>query len=163
MNVGYLLTVSAGKYPERTAIVSAEGRWTYQAFEDRTNRLAGALLNAGLKKGDRIALLFYNSAYFVESYFAAVKIGLVVTPVNFRFTGPEIQYVLNDAQPALLLYGPEFEKALRDVRDRLISIHRYVSPQNPASYLAVDYEDFLAGGEQLHSTAVNFKTSLINI
>jgi acyl-CoA synthetase (AMP-forming)/AMP-acid ligase II len=146
MNVGYLLNVSAGKYPERTAIISAEGRWTYQAFEDRTNRLAGALLHAGLKKGDRIAILFHNSAYFVESYFAAVKIGLVITPVNFRFTGPEITYVLNDAQPNLLLYGPEFETTLRAVRDQLISVHRYVSPQNPATDLAVDYEDFLAGG-----------------
>ncbi|CAB1059782.1 Long-chain-fatty-acid--CoA ligase (EC [Olavius sp. associated proteobacterium Delta 1] len=146
MNLGSLLINSAGKYPKRTAIISQEGRWSYTAFDERTNRLAGAFLNAGLKKGDRIAILFYNSSYFVEAYFAAVKIGLVVTPVNYRFTGSEVTYVLNDAQPLLLLYGPEFEKTLRAVRDQLVSVRHFVSPHNTGTSLAVDFEDFLAGG-----------------
>lgn len=147
MNLGNLLNIAASKYPARTAIISQEGRWSYKAFDERTNRLAAAFLNAGLTKGDRIALLFYNSSYFVEAYFAAVKIGLVVTPVNFRFTGSEIIYVLNDAQPLMLLYGPEFEKTLQAVRDQLVSVRYFVSPQNTASMLADDYEDFLAGGQ----------------
>ncbi len=147
MNIGYLLHNSASKYPERTAIISDEGRWTYSDLNERTNRLAAAMLNAGLKQGDRIAILLYNSSFFVEAYFAAVKIGLVVTPVNFRFTGREIDYVLNDAQPLLLIYGPEFEKTLRAVRDQLVSVRHFVSPQNTETPLAVDYEDFLAGGK----------------
>ena len=146
MNLGYLLNNSAGKFPERTAIISEESRWSYKTFDERTNRLAGAFLNAGLEKGDRIAILFYNSSYFVEAYFAAVKIGLVVTPVNYRFTGSEITYVLNDAQPLLLLYGPEFEETLQAVADRLVSVRQFVSPQNTGSTLAEDYEDFLVGG-----------------
>ena len=146
MNLGYLLNNSASKYPEKTAIISDEGRWTYRAFNKRTNRLASAMLNAGLKKGDRIAILLHNCSYFVEAYFAAVKIGLVVTPVNFRFTGREIVYVLNDAQPLLLIYGPEFEKTLQAVRDQLVSVRNFVSPQNIETRLAIDYEDFLAGG-----------------
>jgi len=147
MNIGYLLYNSASKYPEKTAIISDEGRWTYRDLNERTNRLAAAMLNAGLKKGDRIAILLYNSRFFVEAYFAAVKIGLVVTPVNFRFTGREIDYVLKDAQPLLLIYGPEFEKTLRAVRDQLVSVRHFVSPQNTETPLAVDYEDFLAGGK----------------
>jgi acyl-CoA synthetase (AMP-forming)/AMP-acid ligase II len=147
MNLGYLLHNSASKYPERTAIISDEGRWTYRGLNERTNRLAAAMLNADLKKGDRIAILLYNSSFFVEAYFAAVKIGLVVTPINFRFTGREINYVLNDARPLLLIYGPEFEKTLRAVRDQLVSVRHFVSPQNTETPLAVDYEDFLAGGK----------------
>jgi acyl-CoA synthetase (AMP-forming)/AMP-acid ligase II len=147
MNVGYLLNNSAGKYPERTALVSDEGRWAYKELNQRTNRLAGSMLNAGLKKGDRIGILLYNGRYFVEAYFAAVKVGLVVTPVNFRLTGGEIAYVLNDAQPRLLVYGPEFEKTLQSVHDQFVSIRNFISPQNTASPLAVDYEDFLSGGE----------------
>ena len=146
MNIGYLLSNSAHKYPERLAIISEEGRWTYKAFNERVNRLAGALMNVGLKKGDRIAILFYNCSYFVEVYFAAVKIGLVPTPVNFRFAGSEIVYVLNDSQPRMLFYGPEFEKTLLGVRDQLVSVRHFVSPHNGASFLAADYEDFLSGG-----------------
>ena len=147
MNIGYLLHNSASKYPESTAVISDEGRWTYKTLNERTNRLAAAMLNAGLAKGDRIAILLYNSSYFVEAYFAAVKVGLVVTPVNFRFSGREIEYVLNDAQPHLLIYGPEFEKTLRTVRDELVSVRHFVSPQNTETPLVVNYEDFLAGGQ----------------
>ena len=147
MNVGCLLHNSASKYPENTAIISDEGRLTYKALDERTNRLAGAMLNTGLKKGDRIAILLYNGSHFVEAYFAAVKVGLIVTPVNFRFTGREIAYILNDAQPLLLIYGPEFEKTLGTVRDELVSVRHFVSPQNTGTALAVDYEDFLARGQ----------------
>ena len=66
MNVGYLLSNSANKFPERLAIISDEGRWTYRAFDERTNRLAGAMLDAGLKKGDRIAILLFNTIWARE-------------------------------------------------------------------------------------------------
>ena len=146
MNVGKLLNITAGKYPARTAIVSQEGRSTYKALKERTDQLAGAMLNAGLKKGDRIAVLFFNCSYFVESYFAAVKIGLVVTPVNFRLTGPEIEYILNDAEPIMLFYGPEFEQTLDEIRERLVSVRHFISPQTNEFSKSVGYEDFLTGG-----------------
>ena len=94
----------------------------------------------------RIAVLFFNCSYFVESYFAAVKIGLVVTPVNFRLTAPEIEYILNDAEPSLLFYGPEFEQTLEDIRERLVSVRHFISPQNNEISMSVEYEDFLTGG-----------------
>ena len=147
MNVGYLLSNSANKYPERVAVISDEGRWTFKAFNQRTNRLANALLTAGLKKGDRIAILLHNSSYFVEAYFAAVKIGLITTPVNFRFAGPEIVYLINDSQPDALIYGSEFEETLLDIRDQFVSVRHFVSPHNGESSLALEYEDFLEGGE----------------
>ena len=147
MNIGYLLTNSAGKYPERLAVISQEGRHTYKVVNERTNRLAHAMLKAGLKKGDRIAILLRNSSYFVEAYFAAVKIGLVATPVNFRLAGPEIVYLINDSQPELLFYGPEFEETLLKVHNQFDSVRHFVSPLNGRSSLAVGYQDFLLGAE----------------
>ncbi|MCJ7776504.1 MAG: long-chain fatty acid--CoA ligase [Desulfobulbaceae bacterium] len=147
MNVGYLLANSAHKYPERLAIISDEGRWTFEEFDKRTSRLGGAMLNAGLKKGDRVAILFFNSSYFVEVYLAALKVGLVATPVNFRFVGPEIVYVLNDSQPSILFYGPEFETTLLEIREQLETIRLLVSPHDGASSLAIDYENFLSEEE----------------
>ena len=144
MNVGYLLTNSAHKYPERLAVISEEGRWTFEEFDQRTNRLGGAMLKAGLKKGDRVAILFFNSSYFVEVYFAALKVGLVATPVNFRFVGPEIAYVLNDSQPSMLFYGSEFETTILDIREQLDTIRVFVSPHDGASSSAVGYEEFLS-------------------
>jgi fatty-acyl-CoA synthase len=149
MNIGSLLSNSAHKYPERLAIISEEGRWTFEEFDQRTDRLAGAMLKAGLKKGDRVAILFFNSSYFVEAYFAALKVGLVVTPVNFRFAGPEIVYVLNDSQATILFYGPQFEATLSEIREQLETIRLFVSPHNNNSPLAIDYEDFRSKGDSL--------------
>lgn len=147
MNVGYLLTNAAHKFPEKLAVISEEGRWTFEEFDQRTTRLGAAMLNAGLNKGDRVAILFFNSIYFVEVYFAALKVGLVATPVNFRFVGPEIVYVLNDAQPGILFYGPEFETTVLEIYEQLDTIRLFVSPHDGASSLAADYEDFLCTGE----------------
>ena len=149
MNIGSLLTNSAHKFPERLAIISEEGRWTFEEFDQRTDRLAGAMLKAGLKKGDRVAILFFNSSYFVESYFAALKARLVATPVNFRFAGPEIVYVLNDSRPSILFYGPEFEKTLVEIHEQIKTVRLFVSPHNNNSPLAIDYENFLSKGESL--------------
>jgi acyl-CoA synthetase (AMP-forming)/AMP-acid ligase II len=146
MNLGYLLTNSANKYPNKEAIISQESRQTFDEFDKKTGRLSGALLNAGLKKGDRIAILFFNGSYFAEVYFAALKVGLVTIPVNFRFVGPEIVYILNDSQPYMIFYGPEFEQTLLDIRQQLHAIPIFVSPHDGSSSLAVNYEDFLSGG-----------------
>jgi fatty-acyl-CoA synthase len=147
MNVGSLLINSAAKFPLKTAIITSENRWTFQAFEQRTIRLANTLLATGLKKGDRVALLFFNGIHFAEVYFATLLAGLVAVPVNFRFVGEEIVYVLNNAQAAALFYGPEFEKTLLEIKTQLDSVRHFVSPGDKASALAVDYETFLSGAE----------------
>ena len=77
MNLGAILKNTVGKYPDRTALIHLESRWTYQALNERVNRLANSLLKSGVKKGDGIALMFFNSNHFVEVYFAAVRIGAV--------------------------------------------------------------------------------------
>ena len=147
MNVGSLLTNSASKHPHATAIVSGEKRLSFSELEDRSGRLAGAMKAAGLERGDSIGILFYNSDAFVETYFAAMRIGLAATPVNFRFTGKEIAYVMNDSRPKALFYGPEFEETILKIRDELESVRLFASPHRGESSLAVDYETFLSGGK----------------
>ena len=147
MNVGSLLTNSANKYPQRLAIISEEGRWPYKAFEQRTNQLAGSMRKAGLKKGDRVGILFFNSSYFTEVYFAAVKIGLVATPINFRLIGPEISHILNDSQPGILFYGSEFETTLDSIQGQLEKPPLFVSPHHDSASAVQNYEDFLLQGD----------------
>ena len=146
MNVGYLLTNSAHKFPDRPAIISGEGRFTFRTFNKRTDQLAGSMQNAGLKKGDRAAILFFNGVHFVETYFAAIKAGLVTTPVNFRLAVPEILYVLDHSQSKILFYDPEFEVRIAEIRERLETVHLFVSPHNTNSTPATTYEDFLSSG-----------------
>lgn len=149
MNVGYLLANSASKYPENTALVTGEDRWTYHRLEERCGRLSGAMLSWGLKPSDRVALLFYNSIPFVETFFASVRSGFVATPINFRLAGREIAYILNDSGAKALFYDPEFEDTLSQIRNSLNSVQLYVSLQTPKTASAINYEKFLSKGKWL--------------
>ena len=128
MNVGYLLANSAAKCPEAIALVDGGLRRTFAELEARTAALAGAMLAAGLRSGQRVGLLFYNSIPLVETYFAALRVGLVATPVNFRLTGREMAYILNDSQCQALFFGPEFSDAVAAVAADLETVRFFVSP-----------------------------------
>lgn len=144
MNVGYVLANSAAKFPQREAIICDQGRMTYGLFENRVARLAGAMLAAGLTRGERIALLFYNGGPFVETYFAAVRVGLVATPISFRLVGDEIVYILNDSGAAALFHGPEFHSVIEQIRHQCPSLRLAVCPGGGKG--TVDYEEFLLEG-----------------
>lgn len=86
MNIGSLLTQNALKFPELLAI-ECEGRsFTYRQFNEEVNKLANGLLQQGVKKGEKLALMMKNSDHFVFTFFAAAKLGAVAVPINFRLT-----------------------------------------------------------------------------
>jgi fatty-acyl-CoA synthase len=80
----------------------------YDLWNERASRLADGLLSAGLKTGDRVGLLAYNCLEWLEIYVALARAGLVAVPVNFRLTGPEIAYILNNAEVSAVIAGAEF-------------------------------------------------------
>jgi fatty-acyl-CoA synthase len=146
LNIGGLLSNTASKFPGRLAMVYGGVRRTYRELEQRVGCLAGALLKTGLKPGDRVALLSYNSDYLVESYLALVRVGLVATPVNFRLVGPEISFILNNSGAKAIIYGPEFEEVLAQIRLDIPDIQLFISPLKTKSELATSYEAFLQSG-----------------
>ena len=98
MNWSYVVETNAGKFPDKEAIVYGERRIPYRALNDRVNGLAKGLLDLGTQKGDIVAILLYNCPEYIEITFAANKIGAVWLPLNFRLTGPELAYILNNAE-----------------------------------------------------------------
>mgnify|MGYP000965383921 CR=1 FL=1 len=147
MNVGNLLRTSASKFSDHTAVVSDQGRLSFGAFDRRTDQLAGALLAAGLRRGDRVAMLFYNGQPLVEAYFATIKAGLVATPINFRLVAPEMEFILNDSGARALFHGPEFDQVVGQVRGQCPGLKLVVRPGGGPG--ALDHEAFLAGGQAL--------------
>lgn len=87
----------AGAQPGTEFAVQGERRLTYREALDAVNRLANAFVAAGLRVGDRAAVLSKNSIEYVLIYFAASKAGIAVVPLNYRLAVPEWTYILNDA------------------------------------------------------------------
>jgi len=100
----------AGRRPEKLAIHDlATGRkLTYAALDLRARLLARHLETLGLKKGDRVAILAPNCPEFFEVQFAAGKTGLVMLPLNWRLAVPELQYIMGDARPSVLVHDASF-------------------------------------------------------
>jgi len=86
---GMLLSVIAEDAPDRLAIIAPSGNRTFAELNARCNQLVRALRERGVQRGDGIALLCGNRAEFAEVYFAAIRMGARLTPINWHLTGEE--------------------------------------------------------------------------
>lgn len=120
INIGELMTQRAYLSPNKEGYVGRK-RFTFSEMNDRVNQFAHYLLNEGVKQGDRLPLFCKNNEDFITAFFAAAKIGAITVPINWRLEVNEIEYIINDAQPSLLIYDVEFEDKISQVL-KLVSI-----------------------------------------
>jgi fatty-acyl-CoA synthase len=100
-----MLATNARRTPDRAALIFGERTRTYREMDATVNRTAHALAAAGLRKGDRMLLMSANSDDFVIALYAAWRLGAIVVPVNPAAPAGELRYLLEDAQPALMVFG----------------------------------------------------------
>lgn len=129
--LGQVLSAQARLQPEKVAARDLERAMTYRQWNARACRLANALRGLGLAQGDRVAVLAYNRVEWAEIYAAVAKSGLVAVPVNFRLTGPEARYILEDSGARALIVEDPLIPVAESIRetialpaDRFIAIGR---------------------------------------
>jgi acyl-CoA synthetase (AMP-forming)/AMP-acid ligase II len=131
--------------PVGRALVCAETRMTYAELDERTDRLARALLGAGMRRGDRLAWLGQNCHRLVESWLACAKIGAVVVPANWRQSADELVTLLDDTQPSVIVWQQEeIGDTVADARARWGGAARWLQHDDATG--PDSYEGFLAGG-----------------
>ncbi len=135
---------SALHFADRQATVFEGVRLTYKQLNDRVNRLANALTQMGLKRGDRVAVLAENTHKYLEIYFAAAKLAMSVTPLNFRLSDEEIRHIVEDSESLVLFVGDPYEDRAREIGKRPGAVHTFITLDNPAEGFT-DYERLLAG------------------
>jgi len=113
-----LLEQTAARYPDRVATIFFGAKLTYRALDEAANRFAHALLNLGLGRGDRVALMLPNCPQFLIAFYGALKAGAVVTAMNPLYTPRELAYQLNDADAATLVTLSKFYPTVESVRDK---------------------------------------------
>ena len=107
LTLGRWLRDRARTTPGRVAIDEHDALTTYRELDARSERLAAALLDSGLHRGDRVATLTGNSAEHVVVFFACAKAGLGLVPLSWRLAPPELAFQLDDAEPAVFIVEHE--------------------------------------------------------
>ncbi len=128
---------------------------TYAAFADRTARLAGALRALGVRKGDRVGTLAWNSTRHLEIYFAAPMMGAVLHTVNLRLSAQDITYIINHAEDRVLIADASLWPILEPLLPHLKSLqHVIIMKDTPGAAIpprTLDYEALLREAEPLPS------------
>ena len=88
-------------------------------FNLRVNRMAHALYDMEIGRGDRVGALLLNSSEFLEIFFACAKIGAIMVPMNFRLAIPELAYILGDSSPKVVFYSSDFADNVKGLKSKL--------------------------------------------
>ncbi|WP_342429805.1 long-chain fatty acid--CoA ligase [Neobacillus sp. FSL H8-0543] len=159
MNIGNLLSQNARKFPELLAI-ECEGRsYTYRQFNEEVNKLANGLLEKGVNKGEKVALMMKNSDHFVFSFFAIAKIGAVAVPVNFRLTSSEVQYILEQADAVAVVCDKEFEDTIA-VASESSDVRMVITIGEPSRENYLSFESALSNNDNEPEVTVNEQDDL---
>lgn len=128
MNIGSLLSRHARYRPHHLCLVVGEERLTYRRFNAVVNRLANALLAAGMKKGDKVATVLPNCLELMTMYWAAAKTGIVIVPSSTLLQEAGLATLLDDSDSALVIADAAFADTLDSIRGKLggIAADRYV-------------------------------------
>jgi acyl-CoA synthetase (AMP-forming)/AMP-acid ligase II len=127
-------------YPDKTAVVSADQRYSYRHLAERSWRLANALRSAGLRKEDRVATLLFNSPAMLEAHFGVPAAGGILVAVNYRLSSAEIDYILGHSGARYLLLDSELEALTKPLELAGVTVIRCTGTGGPED----SYEQFLA-------------------
>ena len=106
---------SASVFADKTAVIDGDQRWTYAQLLERCTRLAGALRNAGVQAGERVAVLAPNTHVLLESHYGVPFAGAVLVALNVRLTAAELSYIIEHSDAKILIYDFEFEDTARAI------------------------------------------------
>src|SRR5947209_8459274 len=162
-SIGDLLRRSAAREPDKLAVSCGGVSWTFAEMDAVCNRLGRGLLELGVKKGDRLAVLSRNSHAFAALRFAVARIGAVLVPINFMLNPDEINFILKSSGAKLLATGPDFVEPARAAsakdsgKDSAVEKLIWLPGEDPASAPAglTTFDDLLSPDASLLEASVD--------
>jgi acyl-CoA synthetase (AMP-forming)/AMP-acid ligase II len=142
--LGDILRKAAKLNPDKEAIIFKENRFTFKTFFERTNNIANFLMNSGVKKGDRIAVLMENCHQYAELYFAIPKSGGIAVPINYRLAAEEIEWIINFSEANTLIFGEKYIDTIRRIRSTIPSVRNFIGIGIIGNEF-INYDNMLSG------------------
>ncbi|MEE4135690.1 MAG: fatty acid--CoA ligase [Desulforhopalus sp.] len=121
-----LLLTPLNYYPNQKIIYRDQQEFTYTRFGERVAQLAHALTALGVKGGDTVAVMDWDSNRYLECYFAVPMIGAVLHTVNIRLSTEQLLYTINHAEDDVLLVNAEFLPMLEPIKDKMLTVKKII-------------------------------------
>ena len=137
--------------PDQEIVYRGTFRYTYRDLKERVRRLANALIDLGIKPGDTVAVMDWDSHRYLECFFAVPMIGAVLHTINVRLSPEQILYTIDHAEDDFLLVNSEFLPILEQIRGRMDTVKGFVLLNDEAwppvtnIRFCGEYEALLAG------------------
>ena len=138
---------AAALYPDAEAIVDERGALTFSELDDRSNRLANALSDAGVLEGDGVGVMCRNHRGFVEALVALSKLGADAMLLNTAFAGPQLTEVVKREKPRAIIYDAEFAELLSDALYRRKGFVAWTDEDEEVSDPTLD--ELIEGGDPI--------------
>jgi acyl-CoA synthetase (AMP-forming)/AMP-acid ligase II len=151
MNIGSLFTRHAQYRPDHLAFVFEDQRLTWRELNKSVNRLANAMLELGVQKGDKVATILPNSLESFETLWAVTKIGAVAVPLSALLLEQAMKSLLQDSDTVLLITNSNFAETINTIKSELpaIAADRYLLTDSPDTSGFQDYHALkAAAGDQ---------------
>jgi len=127
MDLGGLVARNARTVPDKEAIIYEDNRYDWKAVNKKVNAVSNALIEAGVKKGDKVAMWMFNTDMFVFAFYGILKAGAVAVPVNFRLAPPEGEFIFGNCDAKAIIFDDVFEPAMREMKPRLEIVNYFLS------------------------------------
>ena len=121
-NVADFVKRSSQIYPDRVCMMDGKQEVSFSDFNVRINRAANALLKLGIRRGDRVSIISHGCIDSIVLWFGVMKIGGVINPINIMLKGEEIEYIINHAEPRLIVVEDAITPNVDAVRKKLKSV-----------------------------------------
>ncbi len=144
-NLADMFEMVADAVPDRQALICGDARASYQQLEQRANRLAHVLAEAGVAAGDHVGLYLYNCNEYVESMLACFKLRAVPVNVNYRYVEEELDYLFNNADLVGCIHHREFAPLIASVNAPKLKVLVAVEDGSDGAHSSLEYETVLAG------------------
>ena len=141
--IGKYLSNCAKYNGEGVFLVYGDRRISWSELNDRVNRLANALIDLGVKKGDKVTIMFHNCPEFFESNYAIQKIGGIPVPMNYRFSEREIEYQTNHSDSTVIIFEDLWFDSVNAARPNFEKVKHLIYAGKNCPEDMLDYGDLI--------------------
>lgn len=148
-------------FGKKTGIVSGNQQFTYAEFGERCERLATALVKSGVRPGDRVAYLSFNTHQLIEGYYGVVQARGIVMPLNVRLSELELTNILNHSGARFLLFENDFAPMVEKLRKNCPQVERWITLDEKVPAADLTSEELLTSGHAERADIFSFDENAV--